>query len=314
MKIIEENIDNININEKLSIALGNFDGIHRGHKRLIEEAVRISKDMNIKSAVFTFDINPLKILKPDANVKIIINNASKIKIIENMGVDYLFLVKFNENLANLDEKKFVETLKTNFMCEAIICGYNYTYGKYGHGNVNNLKRHAKEMGYKLSVIDKVTYDGQDISSSIIRHKIENGNLHDANLLLGYNYFIDGTVVKCKQLGRKLGFPTANIEILDNLCLKNGVYITLTYIDGKKYPSVSSIGKNPTVGDLKRMFETHIFDFYGDLYGKNISVELLEFTRGEVKFSSVEELRERVHRDMAEARVYFSNKNYFLNKD
>lgn len=309
MKIIEKSIDSIQVNEKLSIALGNFDGIHRGHKKLIEEAVRISREMNIKSAVFTFDVHPFKILKPEANVKTIISNDTKIKIIENMGVDYLFLVKFDEKLADMDEKKFLETLKKNFKCEALVCGYNYTYGKYGHGNVSTLKNHKKELDYKLSVIDKVTYRGQEISSSVIRHRIENGNMQEANLLLGYNYFIEGTVIKCKQLGRKLGFPTANIEILDNLCLKNGVYITMTEFEGQKYPSISSIGKNPTVGDLKRMFETHIFDFEGDLYGKEITVELLKFTRGEVKFASIDELTKRVHRDMMEARQYFLDKVY-----
>lgn len=309
MKIIEGNMDQINCNEKLSLALGNFDGIHRGHRKLILEARSIAEEMGIKSGVLTFDVNPLHILKPDAQVKLILGNKEKIKMIEELGVDYLFILHFNEKLANLEEKVFLEALMDRFNCGAIVCGYNYTYGKYGHGNVNSLKRHQAELHYRLSVMSKVTYEGIDVSSTIIRHKIENGQLAKANELLGYHYFIEGTVIQGKQLGRKLGFPTANIEITDNLCLKNGVYITLATIDGKKYEGVSSIGKNPTVGDQKRMFETHIFDFDGDLYGKNISVELLAFTRGELKFPSIEVLKERVHQDMEQARAYFSNSIY-----
>lgn len=304
MEIIERYIEDIEINESLCIALGNFDGIHLGHQKLIQKAVAISKEMNIKSAVFTFDIHPLKVLKPEAKVKIITDNATKARIIESLGVDYLFLIKFNENLANMDEKKFLITLKNNFKCETIICGYNYTYGRSGHGNVSTLLAHKSELKYKLIIIDKISYNGQDISSSKIRHLIQNGNIKEANRLLGYNYLIIGKVIKCKQLGRKLGFPTANIEISENIALKNGVYITLAMIDGKEYHGVSSIGKNPTVSDTKRMFETHIFDFDEDIYDKEISVKLLEFIRGEVKFNSIEELKNRVFMDMDIAKKYF----------
>jgi riboflavin kinase / FMN adenylyltransferase len=310
MKIIEDYIENINIDEKLSIALGNFDGIHLGHRQLIEKAVALSKELNIKSAVFTFDIHPMKVLRPEAHIKIITDNNAKAKIIEELGVDYLFFVKFNTNLAQMNEKKFVELLKYNFNCEAIICGYNYTYGKYGHGNVNTLLNHKKEFNYKLSIFDKISLNGQDISSSHIRHLIEAGNITDANILLGYNYFIAGEVIKCKQLGRKLGFPTANIEIADNLCLKNGVYISIATIDGKRYKAVSSIGKNPTVMDKKRMFETHIFDFDKDIYGKEICVELIDFIRGENKFDSIDELKVRVFMDIDIAQKYFLSNDIY----
>lgn len=310
MKIIEEYIENININDKLAIALGNFDGIHLGHRKLIEQAITLSKLMDIKSAVFTFDSHPLKLLKPGANIKIITNNDTKAKIIENLGIDYLFFIKFNEKLANMDEKKFVQLLKSNFKCDAIVCGYNFTYGKDGNGNVSTLLRHRKELNYKISIVDKISYDGQNISSSHIRHLIESGNIRESNKLLGYNYFIFGKVIKCKQLGRQLNFPTANIEILDNICLRNGVYISLTNINGKQYASISNIGKNPTVGDIKRMLETHIFDFNEDIYGKEICVELIEYVRDETKFKSIEELKNRVFMDIDIAKAHFSNNNIY----
>jgi riboflavin kinase / FMN adenylyltransferase len=312
MKIIEDYIENMLISDELSVALGNFDGIHLGHRQLIEKTVALSKELKTYSAVLTFDIHPLKVLNPGSDVKIITNNSAKAKIIEALGVDYLFFVKFNEKLANSNEKEFIEILKRNLKCEAIVCGYNYTYGKYGQGNINTLQQHQKEFKYDLFIFDKISFDGQDISSSYIRDIIESGNIKAANKLLGYNYFLFGKVIKCKQLGRELGFPTANIEIVDNLCIKNGVYISIATIDGKKYNSISSVGKNPTVNDTKRMLETHIFDFDEDIYGKEISVDLLDFIRGEKKFNSLEELKERVFADIDIAKKYFLQNHIYNN--
>jgi riboflavin kinase/FMN adenylyltransferase len=314
MKIIEDFIENIIINEELAIALGNFDGIHLGHRALINKTVKKALELKIKSAVFTFDAHPLRILKPEAaaDVKIINNNSTKAKIIEELGVDYLFFVKFDKKLANMHEKKFVETLKNNFKCKAIVCGYNYTYGRGGHGNVNTLIENKKEFNYEFFVCDKISLHGQDISSSHIRDLIESGNIKAANELLGYNYFLFGKVIKCKQLGRQLGFPTANLEVVDNICIRNGVYVSVTTIDGVKYKSVSSIGKNPTVQDKKRKLETHIFDFDKDIYGEEIYVELIDFIRGENKFNSIEELKKRVYLDMDIAKKYFLHNNVYNN--
>lgn len=310
MEIIEEYINNININDELSIALGTFDGIHRGHHKIIEQAVELSKKLNIKSAVMTFDIHPTKILKPESHIKIITNNRVKAEIIEAMGVDYLFFIKFNREFANMNELEFLSVLKNKFNCRAVVCGYNYTFGKYGEGNTTTLNNYKNELQYTLNIIGKVKYKAHIISSSMIRGKVESGNIKEANELLGYNYFIKGKVLRCKQLGRKLGFPTANIEIDDDICLKNGVYITITCFEGKKYASISSVGKNPTIGDKKRMVEAHLLDFEEDLYDKEIKVEFLEFVRGEMKFKSVEELKNRVHEDINNAKVYFSSINIY----
>jgi riboflavin kinase / FMN adenylyltransferase len=312
MKIIEEYINNSFITEELCIALGMFDGVHRGHRKLIEQAVSISRSMNIKSAVLTFDVHPSVILKPDSNIKIITDNKTKAKIIEDLGVDFLIFLKFDETLANMDEEEFIGLLKNKFNARALVCGYNYSFAKFGHGNVDTLNYFKNIYNYKLKIVEKVKFKEHKISSSMIRHKIETGNIKEANIFLGYNYFIIGEVIRCKQLGRTLGFPTANIQITDRICLKNGVYISKTKVDEEYYPSVSSIGKNPTVGDNSRMFETHIFNFNKDIYNKEISVELLEFIRGEEKFNSLLELKNRVFKDIEVAKAYFSS-NYIYKK-
>lgn len=304
MKIIEESFNNIKINERLCIALGTFDGVHIGHKKIIQDVVNTSREKNIKSAVLTFNNHPNSILKPDEKIMLITDNNVKANILSSLGIDYLIFVKFDSEFANIDAKEFIRILKNKFNAEVLACGYNYTFGKKGRGNIQLLQKLKNEFGYELHVIDRVAFHNHIISSSIIRKKIEAGKISEANILLGYKLFYTGIVKKGKKLGRRLGFPTANIEIIKNSCLKNGVYITNTYIEGKMYNSVSNVGYNPTVGNDKRNIETHIFNFDGDLYGKEIKIEFLEFVRDEKKFESVEELKNRVIKDISSAREHF----------
>lgn len=304
MKIIEDSFNNIKINERLCIALGTFDGVHIGHKKIIQDVVNTSREKNIKSAVLTFNNHPNSILKPDEKIMLITDNNVKANILSSLGIDYLIFVKFDSEFANIDAKEFIRILKNKFNAEVLACGYNYTFGKKGKGNIQLLQKLKNEFGYELHVIDRVAFHNHIISSSIIRKKIEAGKISEANILLGYKLFYTGIVKKGKELGRRLGFPTANIEIIINSCLKNGVYITNTYIEGKMYNSVSNVGYNPTVGNDKRNIETHILNFDGDLYGKEIKIEFLEFVRDEKKFESVEELKNRVIKDISSAREHF----------
>lgn len=310
MKIIEESLYNIKMNERLCIALGTFDGVHFGHKKIIQDVVNTSNQKKIKSAVLTFDKHPFTVLKPDEKIKLINDNNVKAEIISALGVDYLIFVRFDDEFANIDAREFIELLKNNLNAEILACGFNYSFGKMGKGNIQLLEKLKNEFNYDLHIMDRVTYHNHVVSSSVIRKKIEAGKISDANILLGYNLFYTGIVKKGKMLGRRLGFPTANIEIIENSCLKNGVYITNIYIDGEVYHSVSNVGYNPTVGNNKRNIETFIFDFDEDLYEKEIKVEFLEFVREEKKFQSVEELKKRVMKDIDRAHKYFLNMNIY----
>ncbi|MDF2672003.1 MAG: bifunctional riboflavin kinase/FAD synthetase [Clostridiales bacterium] len=310
MKIIEESLYNIKMNERLCIALGTFDGVHFGHKKIIQDVVNTSNQRNIKSAVLTFDKHPFTVLKPDEKIKLINDNNVKAEIISALGVDYLIFVKFDDEFANIDAREFIELLKNNLNAEILVCGFNYSFGKMGKGNIQLLEKLKNEFNYDLHIMDRVTYHNHVVSSSVIRKKIEAGKISDANILLGYKLFHIGIVKKGKMLGRRLGFPTANIEIIENSCLKNGVYITNTYIDGEVYHSVSNVGYNPTVGNDKRNIETYVFDFDDNLYEKEIKVEFLEFVREEKKFQSVDELKKRVIKDIDSAHEYFLNMNIY----
>lgn len=304
MKIIEESLYNIKMNERLCIALGTFDGVHSGHKKIIQDVVNTSREKNIKSAVLTFDNHPNTILKPDEGIMLITDNKAKARILSSLGVDYLFFIKFDNEFANTEAREFIKILRNNFNAEVLACGFNYSFGKKGKGNIQLLQKLKSEFNYELHVIDRVTYHNHIVSSSAIRKKLEAGKISDANSLLGHKLFYTGIVKKGKMLGRSLGFPTANIEVIKNSCLKNGVYITNTYIEGKAYNSISNVGYNPTVGNDKRNIETYILDFDDNLYGKEIKIEFLEFIREEKKFESVDELKKRVDRDINTARKYF----------
>lgn len=304
MKIITDRLDEIIVLDRLCIALGSFDGIHHGHRKIIQHVVNTAREKGIKSAVLTFDRHPFTVLKPDQNIKLITDNNTKAGIIDSLGIDYLIFAKFDENFARIEPKDFIYLLKSNLNAETLVCGYNYTFGRFGKGNIQLLKKCSAIFGYELNVMDKVTYNNHMVSSTIIRKKIESGRINEANELLGYNLFSMGRVLRGKTLGTKLGFPTANIEIPDNLCLKNGVYITSTSFDSQRFNSISNVGYNPTVGSSARAVETHIIDYCGDLYGKQIKVEFLDFIREEKKFDSVEALKDRVLMDIESARKYF----------
>ncbi|KMT23060.1 bifunctional riboflavin kinase/FAD synthetase [Clostridium cylindrosporum] len=309
MKIFKGNFESLKLSEEVCIALGTFDGVHRGHQAIIREAVETAKEKNLKSAVLTFDIHPRSLLYKVNAPKLITDNQSKSKIIETLGVDYLLFVKFDESLRNLDDLTFLEGLVKRLNAKAIVCGYNYTFGKGGRGNSDLLNHYSDLFHFDLKVVDRVSFGSEKISSTVIREKISQGNIKEANRLLGYNLFCIGEVVKGKGLAHTIGFPTANVIIEDNLCFKNGVYITLTHIDNSIYPSITNVGYTPTVESKYRVMETNIFDFSNNIYGKNIKVEFLEFLRGETKFPSVEDLIKRVNIDIKDSKEYFKNNIY-----
>lgn len=309
MKIFRGKLEDLVQNDDLSIALGTFDGVHRGHQAIIKEAVDIGKEKNIKSAVLTFDIHPRIFIPEKASPKIITDNNSKAKIIESLGVDYLFFVNFDESLRDLEYDRFLKYLVNGMKAKCIVCGYNYKFGKSGLGNTEILKQYQNILHYDLKIVDRISFNNEKISSTIIREKISKGDIKDANRLLGYSLVATGEVVSGKCIGHTIGFPTANILIDDNLCFKNGVYITLAHIDNSIYPSITNIGYTPTIQSNYRVMETNIFNFSDDIYGKTITIEFLEFLRGETKFNSLEELVKRVNKDILTSKKYFEHTVY-----
>lgn len=281
------------------VALGMFDGVHMGHRRIITAAKNKSTELGILSSVLLFSKSP-------RNAPMLLSLEDRIREIAKLGIDVIYVYDFEE-ISGLSPREFVENeLFKKLSAKAVSAGYNYRFGKGAAGNSDTLKGLCKEFGMECEISDEVTFCGENVSSTRIRKLLESGDVETANKLLSYPYYFYGEVVHGKELGRNLGLPTVN-QILSGgyVSMARGIYYTKTEIDGKKYISVSNLGVRPTVEQSETVnLETHIIDFDGDLYGKNVKVEFFGKGRGEMQFDSIEELRLEIMRDCERAKKFF----------
>jgi riboflavin kinase/FMN adenylyltransferase len=290
--------------ENIVIGLGNFDGVHIGHQNLIFELVAMAKEINGTPAVFTFHPHPLAVLKPESCPPQLISQEYKQKIFARLGVKILLTVPFDLKLAGLAPEDFVKTvLSKEIGARGVVVGYNYTFGHRGRGTPALLKELSQIYDYKLKVVQPVMVEGQTVSSTLIRNLIINGDVSEAAKFLGYYPFTEGEVVTGEKRGRKLGFPTANIEIDEDVLVPaNGVYSAKIYQDGETYHGLANVGCKPTFLCSKRNIEVHLLDFCEDLYGKLIRVSFLRRLRGERKFATPTDLIKQIEKDIHEARM------------
>ncbi len=297
MKVIEIDLDSV-VKEKSLIALGNFDGVHKGHIELIDTAIKRAKELDVKSSALIFKEHTDNLVNINKK-EILTNNKTKFEIFENLGLDIVYLIDFTKEFMAYSPMKFLD----DFLCKSlnvigVVVGYDYTYGYKKEGHVNFLLDN-KNLFKSVDIIAPVKNQNIKISSSLIRDLIKNGNLKKANYLLTRPYKIIGEVIHAKGLGKKMGYPTANLKLLDNYVIPRfGVYDTDIIIDGKKYKASTSVGTNPTVETNDGVkIEAHILDFNKDIYGKVVELEFLDFIRPEIKFDNVEELFEQISRDV-----------------
>lgn len=288
-----------NSNKHTAVALGNFDGVHLGHQYLIEKMINRANEKGLVKTVFTFNNSSLVQFKTNKKNNILLSNEQKITLFENMGVELLYLVDFTDKLMRMPPYEFVKSiLVKSLKAKLVVVGFDFKFGYKAQGNGEFLKQVGKEFDFEVEIIEPVTKNNKIVSSSYIRELISIGNIKEANLLLGRPFAISGVVVRGKGRGRGLGFATANLELDINYQVpKFGVYRTYTHIDGKKYLSVTNIGKNPTFDDVGFSIETHIIDFDENIYGKKVAIQLIDFIREEIKFDDLNELREQVLNDI-----------------
>lgn len=306
MKIFR-NLNDIDIRsiEPTVVALGKFDGVHKGHQELIRRAIESAKAAGHKSAVFTFSNNPINVMKGKCEVKNLIYKDEKTAIMEELGVDYLFDVPFTDEIRVMHPKEFVEKLLLEAcnMKEAY-CGFNYRFGFKAEGTPEFLMHMGIEEGFGVHVMSPYYVDGELVSSTLIRRMIQEGRVDECEKYLGRTYSVGGEVVVGNRLGKKIGFPTSNLNIDERMVAPpNGVYITRCLYNGVRYPSITNVGQKPTVGEFVKNIETHIFNFDKELYGKTIRVEFLQKLRDEKKFESVEALSEEITNNCITARAY-----------
>lgn len=291
------------------IALGTFDGLHLGHTDVINTAKDYAERSGLKLAVFTFSNHPLALIRPDLVPVRIISAEEKIKLLESFGVDYLINIPFTEDFAALSPDEFLDRLACfNYRC--LVVGENFTYGFLGSGKTETLERSGRKNGFDVIVRPLVKINGNVVSSTGIRNLIQAGHIEYANRMLGRAYTITGKIVHGEQRGRKLGFPTANIELLhgEMAVPAPGVYAVTASIEGSIYEGMGNIGNNPTFNDVEHArLEVNLFNCSGDLYGKTMSVQFHKYIRAEKKFSVVEELCQQIEEDKKAIKTYFLNK-------
>ena len=277
MEIIDLNAEKSNY--ETAIALGNFDGVHIGHKYLIEDNIRKAMEMNLKPGVLLFNNHTKNVLKKNSkSVPILTSNEQKLKILKDLGVEVVFTMDFNENVMKLSGEEFVENIIIDQLkAKLVTVGFDYRFGHKAMGDCRYLKDLGIKKGFKTNIITPITIDNEIVSSTKIRQLLMEGNIKKANKFLGRYYTIIGQVVKGSNRGAKLGFPTANISPVDNYTIpKIGVYKTITILEEQKYLSLTNIGFNPTFNEKKLKVENHILNFNSNIYGKTIEIMFVDF--------------------------------------
>lgn len=290
-----------------NIALGTFDGLHRGHMELIKKLILKSKINNYTSVVYTFLNHPREITSNKNNTKRIINSAQKIELFEKAGVDILVLVDFDEFHRNIEAEDFIRNIFVNKLnMKNIVVGFDCRFGKNAEGDLNTLKFLARKYDFDVEIVQPIKIENKIVSSTLIRYYLSSGEIEKVNFFLNRPYEVRGKVIKGKQLGKTLGFPTANILLDNTLCLpKSGVYATKTMIGNDIYFSITNVGINPTFNQKNYNIETYIFDFNENIYNQEIKVFFYKRLRDEFKFGNIDDLCNQINNDIIIAKDYFS---------
>ena len=308
MKIFHS-INDFHSDKKTIVTLGTFDGVHIGHTEILKKLTQNTHDGEFESTVLTFFPHPRTVLQGKSDLKLLNTINEKISLLENIGIENLIIHPFDEKFAELSAEEFAKTILVDqLQVQKIIIGYDHRFGKNRTADINDLISFGTQYGFEVEQISAQEIDAISISSTKIRNALELGDIDLANQYLGYSYFLSGTVVKGKQLGRTIGFPTANIDLEEayKLVPKNGVYVVAAEIDGKTVFGMMNIGFNPTVQGQNRTIEVHFFDFDSDIYNRQIRVAVLQRIRSEEKFGSVELLTNQLKKDRDFSKNYLQN--------
>ena len=296
---IYNNINEFSSTDNTILTIGTFDGVHLGHQKVLERLTNTAIENNLKSTVLTFFPHPRTILNPDKPLKLINSVKERTELLNRSKVDNLIIHPFDKNFSELDPEKYVvEILVKKLKAKIILIGYDHKFGKNRTADITDLKIYGKKYGFKVIEIKAKEISNIAISSTKIRKAISEGNISTVKKYLGYDFSLSGKIVHGKSIGRTLGFPTANIEVKEEYKLlpKNGVYLIQSVINHNKYFGMMNIGIKPTIKESSKTIEVNFFDFEGDLYHKNIEVNIKKFIRDEIKFDSLELLKSQILKD------------------
>ena len=292
--------------KKTIVTIGTFDGVHIGHQKIIEKLIQETKNADCESLILTFFPHPRMVLHETSSIKLLNTINEKSSLLEKMGLDNLVIHPFDKEFSNLSAEEFVKTILVDaFNIQKIIIGYDHRFGKNRAANIEDLIQFGAKYGFEVEQISAQEIDSVSVSSTKIRDAIANGTMAVANEYLGYDYLLSGKIIQGKQLGRTIGFPTANIKIEENYKLipKNGVYVVKSHLQGKTVFGIMNIGLNPTVNGEDLSIEVHFLDFNADLYNTQISVSVIARIRDEEKFTSIDLLKAQIQKDKNYAKSF-----------
>ncbi|WP_369048442.1 bifunctional riboflavin kinase/FAD synthetase [Tenacibaculum sp. UWU-22] len=308
MKIIRS-LTNYKNKEKTIVTIGTFDGVHIGHQKILQNLVDEAKRTKAKSVLFTFFPHPRMVLQKDTSIALLNTIDERSKLLEQMGLDYLIIYPFSKEFSRLSALEFVRDILVNQLnISKLIIGYDHHFGKNREGNIEQLTEYSQLYDFTVQEIPAQDIDEVSVSSTKIRKALANGALKTANSYLGHHFSLTGKVVNGKQLGGKIGFPTANINILEDYKLipKSGVYVVKSKINDVDVYGMMNIGNRPTVDGKNKTIEVHFFDFNQNLYKKTLTIELLYFIREEQKFDSIDDLIIQLKKDEKTAKAYINS--------
>ena len=293
------NIDEFNSTDYTILTIGTFDGVHLGHQKVLERLTKEAKNNNLKSTVLTFFPHPRTVLNPNKPLKLINSVNERTDLLSKSKIDNLIIHPFDKSFSELDPEKYVlEILVKKLKAKIILIGYDHKFGKNRTADINDLKMYGEKYGFKVIEIKAEEISNIAISSTKIRKAISEGDISTAKEYLGYDVTLSGRIVHGKSIGRTIGFPTANVEVNEGYKLlpKNGVYLIQSIINKKQVFGMMNIGVKPTLIESSKTIEINFFDFEGDLYDKNIRVDIKQFIRDEVRFESLELLKSQIQKD------------------
>ncbi|MEL6483651.1 MAG: bifunctional riboflavin kinase/FAD synthetase [Bacteroidota bacterium] len=281
------------------VTIGTFDGVHIGHRSILERLINSAKSAGLRSTVLTFFPHPRMVLQKDTSIKLLNTLEEKKAILKELGLDYLVIHPFTQEFSRLSALEFTRDVLVNTLqCKKVVIGYDHRFGRNRNANIQDLISFGSTLDFTVEEIPAQEIDEISVSSTKIRNALSEGDIETANAFLSYPYALNGVIAKGKGLGREFGFPTANLKIAEDYKLipKNGAYVVKGLLEGNMHYGMMNIGFNPTVSGEKQSIEINFFDFEGNLYGKNVNVQLLYRLRDEHKFSSTDELREQLKKD------------------
>lgn len=285
------------------LTIGVFDGVHAGHRHLLETLKQRAADRSLLSGVVTFDPHPQSVLHPDNELPWLSDVEDRVRSIRELGIDLVVVLTFSKEVAQLTAQQFLAMIKTHLRMRGIVVGPDFALGQGRAGSIDQLRKLGRQSGFSVEAVSQYTANGEAVSSTLIRQALAEGNTRKVHAMMGRYFHLKGIVITSAKRGRKLGFPTANIDIRPQQALPgDGIYATIADVDGRRFASATNVGARPTFGDMRRTVEAYLLNYEGDLYGRELRLEFVQKVRDEQRFASSEELKRQIERDVQEVKA------------